>query len=90
VAGSSPVDSPPEESPTLSGSALHTARKELEAVDRRLGKLTGQVDTLHARMAEHDQADYVWLGERTAELRALEDEVETLEERWLELSERVG
>jgi len=68
---------------------LHAARKELEALDRRLGKLSGQVDTLHARMAEHDQADYVWLGERTAELRTLEDEVATLEERWLELSELI-
>jgi hypothetical protein len=69
---------------------LHAARKELESVDRRLAKLTGQVDALHARMAEHDQSDYGWLGERTAELRTLEDEVATLEERWLELSEQIG
>ena len=81
---------PPAETPTLSGSALHAARKELESVDRRLAKLTGQVDALHARMAEHDQSDYGWLGERTAELRTLEDEVATLEERWLELSEQIG
>ena len=90
VASSATSSSPSTPPQALTGSALHTARKELEAVDRRLGKLTGQVDTLHARMAEHDQADYVWLGERTAELRALEDEVATLEERWLELSELVG
>ncbi|MGC5166824.1 ABC-F family ATP-binding cassette domain-containing protein [Luteimicrobium sp. DT211] len=88
-AAPAPVESASAE-PALSGSALHAARKELEAVDRRLAKLTGQVDTLHARMAEHDQSDYGWLGERTEELRGLEAEVASLEERWLELSELVG
>ncbi|GAA4836572.1 ABC-F family ATP-binding cassette domain-containing protein [Luteimicrobium xylanilyticum] len=87
-AGASP--SLPVAPSALAGAALHAARKELESVDRRLGKLAGQVDALHVRMAEHDQADYVWLGERTEELRGLEDEVATLEERWLELSELVG
>jgi energy-coupling factor transporter ATP-binding protein EcfA2 len=89
----SPSTSPDDDAtppPALVGSALHAARKELEAADRRLGKLTGQVDALHVRMAEHNQSDYGWLGERTEELRALEAEVETLEERWLELSELVG
>jgi ATPase subunit of ABC transporter with duplicated ATPase domains len=83
-----PPDSTPT-APTLTGSALRAARKELESIDRRLARLTRDADALHVRMAEHDQSDYVWLGERTAELRGLEDEVATLEERWLELSDQL-
>jgi ATPase subunit of ABC transporter with duplicated ATPase domains len=84
-----PDSTPTPTAPTLTGSALRAARKEVESIDRRLARLTRDADALHVRMAEHDQSDYVWLGERTAELRGLEDEVATLEERWLELSDQL-
>ncbi|PJI94074.1 ABC-F family ATP-binding cassette domain-containing protein [Luteimicrobium subarcticum] len=76
--------------PALSGAALHAARKEIESIDRRLTRLQKDIDGLHVSMAEHDQSDFVWLGEQTGALRDLEEEVASLEERWLDLSEQVG
>src|SRR5690625_6769997 len=71
----------------VTGAQAHAARKELAATERRMDRLSTQMEALHERMAAHDQADYVGLQELTEELRGLEAENETLEERWLELSE---
>ena len=74
----------------LSGAELRVAQKELTAIERRLEKLAGQIDTAHQRLAEHDQGDYEGLQRLTASLRALEAQVTELEERWMELSEEVS
>lgn len=73
----------------LSGAELRAAQKELTAIERRLEKLAGQIDTAHQRLAEHDQGDYEGLQRLTGSLRELEGEVTELEERWMELSEEV-
>ncbi|WP_114856392.1 ABC-F family ATP-binding cassette domain-containing protein [Brachybacterium sp. YJGR34] len=75
--------------PALSGAEVHAARKELGAVERRMAKLGTRTESLHATLAAHDQSDYQGLQSITEELRAVEREVEELEERWLELSELV-
>ncbi|MFF1573693.1 ABC-F family ATP-binding cassette domain-containing protein [Leifsonia sp. NPDC058292] len=75
--------------PALSGADLRNAQKEVAAIDRRLAKLADQVAAKHESLAEHDQSDYVGIGVITDELRALDDEIATLETRWLELSERL-
>jgi ATPase subunit of ABC transporter with duplicated ATPase domains len=74
----------------LSGAEAHAAQKELGAVERRMQKLEKQTASLHAALADHDQSDYQGLQEITAQLREVEQENETLEERWLELSELLG
>jgi len=74
--------------PASSGAAAYNARKELAATERKLAKLTEQIDALHVQMAAHDQSDYTGLGELTARLRALEAENTELEDRWLELSDQ--
>jgi energy-coupling factor transporter ATP-binding protein EcfA2 len=74
----------------LSGAEAHAAQKELGAVERRMQKLEKQTASLHAALADHDQSDYHGLQEITAQLREVEQENETLEERWLELSELLG
>ena len=76
--------------PGLSGAEAHAAQKELGAVERRMQKLERQTATLHTTLADHDQSDYVGLSEITGRLRAVEGEIESLEERWLELSELLG
>ena len=53
-------------------------------------KLDKQTASLHSALAAHDQSDYVGLQKITDELRAVEAEIEELEERWLELSELLG
>jgi ATP-binding cassette subfamily F protein uup len=73
--------------PKLSGAQARTAQKEVGAIERKLEKLSARVDALHAEMAAHDQSDYTGLGEITARLTAVQDEIEELEMRWLELSE---
>jgi len=75
--------------PALTGAALRAAEKEVTSIDRRLGKLADQVAATHERLAQHDQSDYEGIGLISAELRALEDDIATLETRWLELTEQL-
>ena len=76
--------------PALSGAEAHAAQKELGAIERRMQKLEKQTESLHAKLAGHDQSDYQGLQEITAQLLEVERENEELEERWLELSEQLG
>ena len=74
----------------LSGAEAHAAQKELGAIERRMQKLEKQTESLHAKLAGHDQSDYQGLQEITAQLQEVERENEELEERWLELSEQLS
>ncbi|APX31555.1 ABC transporter ATP-binding protein [Brachybacterium sp. P6-10-X1] len=76
--------------PVLSGAEARSAQKELSSVERRMEKLSRQTGTLHEKLAAHDQSDYQGLQTITEDLRAVEAEIEGLEERWLELSDLVG
>ena len=81
---------PSEAAAGLSGAEAHAAQKELGAAERRIQKLEKQTASLHTELAEHDQSDFVGLQEVTERLRAVDAEIEQLEERWLELSELLG
>jgi ATP-binding cassette subfamily F protein uup len=72
---------------SLSGAELRAAEKEVAAIDRKLAKLAEQIAAVHERMAAHDQSDYAGLGALSTELGELQQQVDTLESRWLELSE---
>ncbi|MCK2031151.1 ABC-F family ATP-binding cassette domain-containing protein [Microbacterium galbinum] len=74
----------------LDGAALRTAQKEVSALERRIQKLTQQVDAAKHALAEHDQADYAGLGEKMSKISAQEAEIEELELRWFELTEQIG
>ncbi|MCT1548975.1 ABC-F family ATP-binding cassette domain-containing protein [Brevibacterium casei] len=78
-----------EAASALSGAERRAAQKEISAIERRLERVSGSIETVHRRLAEHDQSDYDGLQRRTDELRELEAEVAQLEERWLELYESV-
>lgn len=71
----------------LSGAQLHQAQKEIASIERRLAKISNQIEALHATMAAHDQSDYAGLSKLTGELNALQRQADELEERWLDLSE---
>lgn len=81
-----PATAEPE---TMSGAQRRAAEKELASVDRQLARLSDRIKAKHVELADHDQSDHVGITRLTGELRALEDEVGTLESRWLELSEMV-
>ncbi|MDT3441352.1 ABC-F family ATP-binding cassette domain-containing protein [Pseudofrankia sp. BMG5.37] len=72
----------------MSGAELRAAQKELTAAERRLDRLAGQVAAAHADLASHDPSDYEGVLRITKNVGGLEAEIASLEERWLELSER--
>lgn len=73
----------------LTGAELRAAQKELTAIERRLARLTDQINTRRTALADHDQADYLGINKKMAAIGDLEREVEELEEQWLELSDRL-
>ncbi|MGO1802403.1 MAG: ABC-F family ATP-binding cassette domain-containing protein [Microbacteriaceae bacterium] len=80
---------PADATPKLDGAALRTAQKEVSALERKIQKLTQQIDTAKHALVEHDQSDYEGLAEKMKQISALESEVEGHETRWLELSEQL-
>jgi len=74
---------------TLSGAERRAAQKEVASIERRLDKLAAEVQALHQRMADHEQSDYEGIQRLADQLRMVEDETVSLEERWLELSEAI-
>ncbi len=76
--------------PKLGGAELRTTQKEFAAAGRKLEKFTGQIAELHAKLAGHDQGDYVGLGEISKQLQSVEAAQSELELRWLELEELLG
>ncbi|MGZ0068887.1 ABC-F family ATP-binding cassette domain-containing protein [Microbacterium arborescens] len=74
--------------PTLSGAERRAAEKEISAIDRRLGKIQGEIAAVDAQLADaHDDFERIMgLQRRRDELVA---ETTTLEERWLELGEAI-
>src|SRR5690606_39119022 len=75
--------------PKLDGAALRAAQKEVAALERKIQKLTQQIDRSKHALVDHDQSDYEGLGEKMKAISALEAEVEENEMRWLELSEQL-
>lgn len=73
----------------LDGAGLRAAKKELGALERRISKLTGQIEALDKKMAEHDPADYGGLATLGTDKATLEAEIGEVEERWMALAEAV-
>ena len=86
-ASSGPVSS--ANAPTTDSASYRAARKEFSRLERALEKLTEREEKLHAALAaaatEPDRL--VSLG---VELKQVQTEKNTTEERWLELAEEVG
>jgi ATP-binding cassette subfamily F protein uup len=79
-----------ETSPALGGAALRDAQKEIASVERRMARLTDQINDAKNALATHDHSDYQGLTKRMKEISALEADVQALEERWFELTELLG
>ncbi len=89
VTATAPASTAPS-APTLSGAERRTLEKELSALERRIAKVQGQVDALHVQLAEHDVSDYSGIAALHEQVRGFEAELESAEERWLELGELLG
>ncbi|MFK0001768.1 ABC-F family ATP-binding cassette domain-containing protein [Paenarthrobacter sp. NPDC090522] len=83
--GTSPAASGPSEA------EKREARKDLNRIDRQLGKIAQQEEKLHTQMAaKSESGDFDALGELNAKLQELLDEKEGLELEWLEAAEVLG
>lgn len=71
----------------LDGAALRAAQKEVSALERKIQKLTQQVDKAKHALVEHDQSDYEGLAVKMKQISEIEAEIEKNELRWLELSD---
>ena len=71
----------------LSGAELRAAQKEVTAVERRMAKLSEQIQKAKNALADHDQGDYAGLADEMKKISALEDVLAEQDLRWLELSE---
>ncbi|WP_294647145.1 ABC-F family ATP-binding cassette domain-containing protein [uncultured Rothia sp.] len=86
-AASSVQASAEPEAPKVSGAELRAAQKESGAIERRLAKLAAEQEKLSEQMSAHDASDYAGLAALGEQQQALQDEIDELEMRWLELSE---
>ena len=73
----------------LSGPELRAMGKELSSIERRLEKIASEIEKIHEKLATHDQSDYTGLQRFLDQIRALEVEASSLEERWLGISETI-
>ena len=78
-------------SATKAGRAeVRAAQKEINQIDRKLAKLADQKAKLDEKMASHDPSDYEGLASLSAEQQGIQDEIDELEMRWMELSEVIA
>lgn len=89
-AASSAQASAEPDTPKVSGAEQRAAQKESGAIERRLAKLATEQEKLSEQMSAHDPSDYAGLAALGEQQQALQDEIDELEMRWLELSELLG
>ena len=89
-AASSAQASAEPDTPKVSGAELRAAQKESGAIERRLAKLATEQEKLSEQMSAHDASDYAGLAALGEQQQTLQDEIDELEMRWLELSELLG
>jgi ATP-binding cassette subfamily F protein uup len=88
AAGASAAPGSAEQSAAGTGAPvdLRAARKELTRLERQITKLGDRESRLHGELAAH-ATDYEKVASLDAELRAVREERDAAEERWLELGE---
>ncbi|MGD7001834.1 ABC-F family ATP-binding cassette domain-containing protein [Corynebacterium halotolerans] len=86
-----PADAPaPGPGKKLSSQQERELKKQLNAIERKMGKLDPKIDKVHTRMAEAaEQVDTAKLAELDADLKQVQAEREELEMEWLELAEQL-
>ena len=74
----------------LSGGEVHELRKQLNSIERKMNTLEKKIAQARQKQLEIDPSNYIELGEVQKEIQALQDDMDALEETWLELSERLS
>ena len=76
--------------PALSGAELHKMRKRQTSLEGKMNTMEGKIARAQDAIGEVDPTDYVALQEAQARVDALRDELEALEEEYLEVLEILG
>jgi ABC transport system ATP-binding/permease protein len=71
----------------LDGAERRAAEKEMSALDRRISRVGDDRKKVLDEFATHDQADYAGLGALQGRLATIDEELASLEERWLEVAD---
>jgi ABC transport system ATP-binding/permease protein len=76
--------------PALSRAEEYALKKELASTERKLDTASAKADAIRAEAEGTDPSDYAALLDVQARLRDAAQQVAELEDRWVELSERLG
>ena len=73
----------------MSRAEEYAVKKELASTERKLDTLCKKADAVRAQMTETDPSDYQALLDDQARLNDIEHQVADLEDKWVELSDRL-
>ena len=76
--------------PKLSGGEIRELRKAMQSDERKMDTLRGKMDEVRKQMADADPSDFATLVELQGQLDELQQNLDALEEEWLELGEKLG
>ena len=88
--GATPATGTHAAAPDLTNAERRELKKRFDAVARRLEKLSDEPERLRAEMAEVPATDYAALMAAQKKVDDCEAEISSLEDEWLELSDRLG
>lgn len=74
----------------VSGAELRATQKEIASLERRIENTQSKIEAIHQAMASMDQSDFNALNTEMDKATALEAEIAQLEDRWLQLQEKLG
>ena len=78
------------ESPKLSGGEQRALRKLMQSNERKMDTLNAKIDDVRASMAAADPTDFAALGDFQAQINDLQQQIDALEEEWMEAAEKLG
>lgn len=83
-------DAPEGEGPRLSGGEIRTLRKLMQSNERKVETLNAKIEDVRAQMAAANPTDFTALGDFQAQIGELQQQVDALEEEWMEAAEKLG
>ena len=74
----------------LSGGEQRTLRKLMQSNERKVETLNGKIEDVRAQMTAADPTDFTALGDFQAQIGDLQQQIDALEEEWMEAAEKLG
>ncbi|WP_270297425.1 ABC-F family ATP-binding cassette domain-containing protein [Eggerthella sinensis] len=74
----------------LSGGEQRTLRKLMQSNERKVETLNSKIEDVRAQMTAADPTDFTALGDFQAQIGDLQQQIDALEEEWMEAAEKLG